>query len=68
MAWTQAELDALRSAYSKGQRSISYGDKKVEYASLDEMARAIDRIAAAVEGTTARGKRKIIVASNKGLG
>lgn len=46
MAWTQAQLDALKAAYAEGTRSVSFGDRSVTYQSQAEMAAAITTIAA----------------------
>lgn len=37
MAWTQTEIDALKSAIAKGVTTVSYRDRSVSYRSLDEM-------------------------------
>ncbi len=36
-SWTQANLDALEAAIAKGVKSVSYGDRRVDYNTLDEM-------------------------------
>jgi hypothetical protein len=41
MAWTQADVDALKAAIATGARSVRYGDKTVEYRSLDEMRQVL---------------------------
>ncbi len=44
MAWTQAELDALKSAYAKGTLRVSYEGKLVEYDSEAGLLRRIRTI------------------------
>ena len=66
MAWTQQDLDALRAAAAKGIHEVSYGDKKVTYATLDEIRRLISEIEAQIDAPTRRGKRKVIMVSSKG--
>ena len=40
MSWTQAELDALKSAYASGTLRVSYEGKTVEYAgAIDLLSR-----------------------------
>ena len=42
MAWTQTDLDALETALKAGVRRVSYGDRSVEYHSLEEMLKLRD--------------------------
>lgn len=67
MAYTQEQLDAMRATFAKGQRRVKYGDKEVEYASLDELRRAIETMEAQVEGEARRGKKRVIIIGRKGL-
>lgn len=39
MAYTLQQLQALDTAIAQGTRTVKYGDKWVEYRSLDEMLR-----------------------------
>lgn len=41
MAWTQAELDALKKAYASGTLRVRYDDKSVEYGSDTDLLRRI---------------------------
>jgi len=41
MAYTQADLEALQAALAKGERRVAFGDKTVEYRSIDELQAAI---------------------------
>lgn len=41
MAYTQADLDALQAALAKGEKRVSFGDKTVEYRSIEELQAAI---------------------------
>lgn len=43
--FTQAQYDALTAAIAEGTLKVEYGDKKVEYRSLNEMIRIRDIIA-----------------------
>ena len=44
MAWTQAELDALKRAYASGTLRVSYEGKTVEYGSEADLIRRIRTI------------------------
>ena len=41
MAYTQAQLDALEAALVKGEKRVTFGDKTVEYRSVEELKEAI---------------------------
>lgn len=41
MAYTQAHLDALEAALAKGEKRVTFGDKTVEYRSVDELLAVI---------------------------
>lgn len=59
--WTAAQLAALDDALAKGVKSVSYGDRRVEYATTDEMLRLRAIMAASIAGTD-RGDRQLIFA------
>ena len=44
MAYTEAQLQALQTALAKGERRVSFGDKTVEYRSVDELQAAIGAV------------------------
>ncbi len=44
MAWTQAELDALKAAYARATLRVSYEGKTVEYGSEADLIRRIRTI------------------------
>jgi hypothetical protein len=44
MAWTQAELEALKRAYASGTLRVSYDGKTVEYGSEADLIRRIRTI------------------------
>jgi hypothetical protein len=50
MAYTQIQLDALEAAIAEGTLKVEYGDKKVEYRSLNEMIRIRDLMKAELDG------------------
>ena len=44
MAYTEVQLQALETALAKGERRVSFGDKTVEYRSVDELKAAIREV------------------------
>lgn len=68
MSYTTTQLDALKRALATGERRVSFGDKTVEYRSVEELQEAIR----AVETELARSagiplKRQIRVTTAKGF-
>ncbi len=41
MTYTLAQLDALKRALATGERRVSFGDKTIEYRSIEELQAAI---------------------------
>lgn len=46
MSYTIQQYEATKKAYASGTKSVSYGDKKIEYRSLEEMERIIRKMEA----------------------
>ena len=73
MAYTQAQLDTLENALAKGEKRVTFGDKTVEYRSVDELKTAIDRVKrdlfeqAAATGLWPGVPRQIRVTTGKGF-
>ena len=73
MAYTEAQLQALESALVKGEKRVSFGDKTVEYRSVDELKAAIREVKRGIsEQATATGlwpgpPRQIRVTTSKGF-
>ena len=68
MAYTEAQLQALETALAKGEHRVSFGDKTVEYRSVEELQAAIRTVESELArsaGTTR--KRQIRVTTSKGL-
>jgi len=55
MAYTQAHLDAVERAIARGEKTVRYADRTVEYRSVDELVQARDLIR--TELTRAAGPR-----------
>lgn len=53
MSYTQPQLDALKSAYARGVKRVTYDGQTVEYRDEAEMSRAIAKIEAAIKSGTA---------------
>ncbi len=68
MPYTETQIEALRRALATGERRVTFGDKTVEYRSVEELQAAIREVEAAL----ARGKatplvRQIRVTTGKGF-
>lgn len=66
-AYTQAQLDALRSSYAAGVTRVSYDGKSTEFRSLSEMKQIIDEIASELEGARRRRRFLTKTSGDKGL-
>ena len=58
MSWTQAELDALKSAYASGTLRVSYEGKTVEYAGAIDLLSRIRTIERGMAANT-RARRPV---------
>lgn len=73
MAYTQADLEALQAALAKGEKRVSFGDKTVEYRSVEELKDAIREVKrdlleqAAASGLWPGAPRQIRVTTGKGF-
>ncbi len=73
MAYTEEQLTALEAALAKGEKRVTFGDKTVEYRSVEELKeaiRAIDRglsAQAANTGLIPPAPRQIRVITGKGF-
>lgn len=54
MAFTTADLDAIRSAIAKGEKTVQFSDRAVTYRSTDELLKAEAHISTALAGRTSR--------------
>ena len=67
MAWTAAELDALRKAYASGTLRVSFEGRSVEYGSAADLLsriRVIESEMAGLAGT--RAPRRSLASFHKG--
>lgn len=66
MAFTQEQLDALEEAIAQGVTTVAYGDKRVEYRSLQDMIRLRDMMRKDLGQVTAGGTT-VLPKFSKGL-
>jgi hypothetical protein len=52
MAFTANHLQALEAALAKGERRVTFGDKTVEYRSIEELMAAIREVKRALNAAT----------------
>jgi len=68
MAYTEAQLQALRDALARGERRVTFADKTVEYRSVEELKAAIREVEAALARDAGAPKtRQILVTTDKGF-
>lgn len=68
MAYTNADREALERALAKGERRVTFGDKTVEYRSVDELREALREINTQLARDQGRTPvRQIRVTTDKGL-
>ncbi|HMU16199.1 MAG TPA: hypothetical protein PKC95_02020 [Thauera aminoaromatica] len=68
MSYTTTQLDALKRALATGERRVSFGDKTVEYRSIEELQAAIRTVEAEIARSAgASAKRQIRVTTAKGF-
>lgn len=73
MAYTTTQLTALETALAKGEKRVSFGDKTVEYRTVDELKLAIAEVRkclhddAVATGLYPRPPRQIRVTTGKGF-
>jgi hypothetical protein len=71
--YSEAQLQALRDALTKGEKRVTFGDKTVEYRTVDELKAAIAEVEAAMHkdavatGLYPRAPRQIRVTTGKGF-
>lgn len=68
MTYTTTQLDALKRALATGERRVSFGDKTLEYRSVDELQAAIRTVETEIaRGTGVSPTRQIRITTSKGL-
>lgn len=68
MTYTTTQLEALKRALATGERRVSFGDKTIEYRSVDELQAAIRMVETGIaRGAGVSPKRQIRITTSKGL-
>jgi hypothetical protein len=73
MAHSQEQLTALETALAKGEKRVTFGDKTVEYRTVEELQSAIDAVKrdlhdqAVASGLWPKAPRQIRVTTSKGF-
>ena len=70
MAWSQLDIDKLKSAIGQGATRVKFADREVTYRSLDEMQetlRIMQNEVDALAGKPRRRARQIRFMTRKGL-
>lgn len=66
MIYTVTHLDALKRALASGERRVSFGDKSIEYRSVDELQAAIRTVESALARVTGtHSVRQIRITTDK---
>ncbi|QKS28220.1 MAG: hypothetical protein HT579_04285 [Candidatus Accumulibacter similis] len=68
MSYSNEQLLALQKALATGEKRVSFGDKTVEYRTVDEIQAAIREVEASLaRAAGARRTRQIRVTTDKGF-
>ena len=68
MTYTETDLLELKKALKNSERRVSFGDRSVEYRSIEELKMAIREVEADLARTAGKQKtRQIRVTTNKGF-
>ncbi|AAU91209.1 MULTISPECIES: hypothetical protein [Pseudomonadota] len=68
MTYTTTQLDALKRALGSGERRVTFGDKTVEYRSVEELQAAIRTVEAELARNAGESPtRQIRVTTSKGF-
>lgn len=64
MSFTQKHLEAIERAIARGEKTVRYGDRTVEYRTVDELLRAREEIRSSL--ISAAGPRSRVVRLSHG--
>ena len=68
MTYTESDLTTLKKALANSERRVSFGDRSVEYRSIEELKAAIREVEADLARTTGKHRtRQIRVTTQKGF-
>lgn len=68
MAYTREDLEAVNKAIASGVLKVRYGDKEVQYPSINDLIRAKQHIVAELNAESGRRKPWVFRIRNKGKG
>lgn len=63
MAWTQTQVDTLKSAIASGTRTVAYGDKTITYQNTESMIAALAAMEAEVGAAAGTSNGRSTLAS-----
>lgn len=67
MAWTQTDIDALKSAIARGVKLVRQGHEIVEYATIAEMRQALSVMQAEIGGVDRNAMTVLYPTTSRGL-
>lgn len=68
MAFTEAHRQALKEAIASGARLVKFGERWMEYQSVDQMRQALSLVEAELAGSNGQTvRRQIRISTSKGL-
>nr|DAP68878.1 MAG TPA: hypothetical protein [Caudoviricetes sp.] len=67
MAYTEDDLKRVKAAIAKGEMSVQYGDKRVQYRSIPELQAAANLIAREINNITPRSRVVRLRHAGKGV-
>jgi hypothetical protein len=67
MAYTEADLTAVRAALTKGERTVQYLDRSVTYRSVEELQAVEAAILRDLASTTRTRGKQLYAVSSKGF-
>jgi hypothetical protein len=69
VAYAQSDLDAIRTAIARGEKTVQFADRSVTYRDVSELLAAEARIARALDGASSspRPSKQTLLTSSKGF-
>lgn len=59
MAWSQADIDALKAAMAKGVKKVQYASGSVEYQSIDDMRKLLADMTRDADPDAGQSRRRV---------
>lgn len=67
MAWTQSDIDALKSAMARGVKRVRINGEEVEYASIAEMKAVLSMMETELAGDSRKAIKVTYPTTSRGL-